>query len=404
MWNVLIADDEPKIRQGLRETMEGFGLPVSVCAEARNSADALEKIKEFHPDIILLDICMPKLSGIQLLEEIRKTEQECQVIIISGFNEFGYAKQAIRLGVSEYLLKPIVEEELKNAVLAVIKELEKTRKSKKFMDLVKQQLAQNQTYLQDVFLNDWIEGKLSPNEWKEQAELLHLGMPDRITLVMTVVQPGYERKLAGGTVSDELYKMTLEKIMSEHLREFHPVAVFMSRYQDVIGIFQDIPSGIEEFLEQMQVQIEMQTGGKCCVFTESCSGSELPDACVRMRSQARKFMECKPIVLEARKYIYDHYGERELDLGQVAHAIGCSASYLSRMMKQEIGISFKEFLTRLRISQAIALMENRELSINEIAGQVGYSNQHYFSAAFKNCQGVSPSEFRKNLVCKGEKE
>lgn len=125
MWNVLIADDEPKIRQGLRETMEGFGLPVSVCAEARNGADALEKIKEFHPDIILLDICMPKLSGIQLLEEIRKTEQECQVIIISGFNEFGYAKQAIRLGVSEYLLKPIVEEELKNAVLAVIKELEK---------------------------------------------------------------------------------------------------------------------------------------------------------------------------------------------------------------------------------------------------------------------------------------
>lgn len=208
MWNVLIADDEPKIRQGLRETMEGFGLPVSVCAEARNGADALEKIKEFHPDIILLDICMPKLSGIQLLEEIRKTEQECQVIIISGFNEFGYAKQAIRLGVSEYLLKPIVEEELKNAVLAVIKELEKTRKSKKFMDLVKQQLAQNQTYLQDVFLNDWIEGKLSPNEWKEQAELLHLGMPDRITLVMTVVQPGYERKLAGGTVSDELVAPT----------------------------------------------------------------------------------------------------------------------------------------------------------------------------------------------------
>ena len=83
MWNVLIADDEPKIRQGLRETMEGFGLPVSVCAEARNGADALKKIKEFHPDIILLDICMPKLSGIQLLEEIRKTEQECQVIIIS---------------------------------------------------------------------------------------------------------------------------------------------------------------------------------------------------------------------------------------------------------------------------------------------------------------------------------
>lgn len=403
MWKVLIADDEPKIRQGLKETLEGFGLQVHVCAEARNGIDALNKVKEFYPDIILLDICMPRLSGIQLLEEIRKTETECQVIIISGFNEFGYAKQAIRLGVSEYLLKPIVEAELKNAVLAVIEELEKTRKSKKFMDLVKQQLTQNQTYFQDVFLNDWVEGKLSPEEWEEQAEFLHLEMPEQITLVMTAVQPGYERKLAGGTVSDELYKMTLEKIMSDHLSSFHPVAVFMSRYQDVIAILRDSPSELETFREQIREQVELQTGGKCCVLIENCDGLQLPDTCTLMRSRARKFMECKPIVLEARKYIYDHYGERELDLGQVAHAIGCSSSYLSRMMKQELGISFKEFLTRLRISQAISMMEDKERSINEIAGQVGYSNQHYFSAAFKNCQGVSPSEFRKNMAYKGER-
>ena len=62
-------------------------------------------------------------------------------------------------------------------------------------------------------------------------------------------------------------------------------------------------------------------------------------------------------------------------------------------MKQELGISFKDFLTRLRISQAVRLMEDRELSINQIAEKVGYSNQHYFSAAFKNCQGMSPSEY-----------
>lgn len=397
MWKVLIADDEPKIRQGLKETLEDFGLPLQVCGDARNGVDALEKIRLLQPDIILLDICMPKLSGIQLLEEIRKTEQECQVIIISGFNEFGYAKQAIRLGVSEYLLKPILEEELKTAVLSVMKELEKTRKSKKFMDLVRQQLAQNQPYFQDVFLNDWIEGKLSPGEWEEQTELLQLEMPEQLTLVMTVVQPGYERKLAGGTVSEELYKMTLENILSDYLSQFHPVAVFMSRYQNVIGILRDCPSDVEGFREQIQNQVEVQTGEKCCVLTEHCTCAELPDTCALMRSRAGRLMECKPIVLEARNYIYDHYGDRELDLRQVAHAIGCNSSYLSRMMKQEIGISFKEFLTRLRISQAIYLMGDRERSINEIADQVGYSNQHYFSAAFKNCQGVSPSEFRKNM-------
>ena len=99
MWKILIADDEPKIRQGLKDTLENFGLPVEVCAEARNGLEALEKTKELEPDILLVDICMPKLSGIKFLEELRKLKIECRIIVISGFNEFSYAKQAIRLGV-----------------------------------------------------------------------------------------------------------------------------------------------------------------------------------------------------------------------------------------------------------------------------------------------------------------
>ena len=109
----MIADDEPKIRQGLKSVLEEMKLPITVCAEARNGMEALEKIEQFQPDFILMDICMPKLSGIQFLEELRKLDKNCPVIVISGFNEFSYAKQAIKLGVSEYLLKPIAEEELR---------------------------------------------------------------------------------------------------------------------------------------------------------------------------------------------------------------------------------------------------------------------------------------------------
>ena len=124
----------------------------------------------------------------------------------------------------------------------------------------------------------------------------------------------------------------------------------------------------------------------------------LPDISREMRREVQKMQECRPIVQDVRKYIYANYQDRNLDLRQVSHAIGCNSSYISRIMKQELGISFKDFLTRLRISQAVRLMEDRELSINQIAEKVGYSNQHYFSAAFKNCQGMSPSEFRKNML------
>ena len=72
MWNVLIADDEPKIRQGLKNTLETFDLPLCVCAEAKNGLEALEKANEYEPDSLLVDICMPKLSGIKFLEELKK--------------------------------------------------------------------------------------------------------------------------------------------------------------------------------------------------------------------------------------------------------------------------------------------------------------------------------------------
>lgn len=157
----MIADDEPKIRQGLKSVLEEMKLPITVCAEARNGMEALEKIEQFQPDFILMDICMPKLSGIQFLEELRKLDKNCPVIVISGFNEFSYAKQAIKLGVSEYLLKPIAEEELQAAVVKVTEEIKQKRKSEKFMELVKQQMIQNQDYLRDVFFNEWMEGKLS---------------------------------------------------------------------------------------------------------------------------------------------------------------------------------------------------------------------------------------------------
>ncbi|MDO4276325.1 MAG: response regulator [Eubacteriales bacterium] len=398
MWKVLIADDEPKIRQGLKNTLEMFDLPVSVCAEAKNGLEALEKSRELKPDILLVDICMPKLSGIKFLEEIRKLKLECKIIIISGFNEFTYARQAITLGVSEYLLKPIAEEELRSALEEILEELKQSRKSKKFMDLMQQQMQQNGVYLRDVFFNDWVEGNLSEEERNEQMEFLDIEIPEKLLLILVSLRPEYTGKLTAGTVSEELYKITLEKVMEDLIGEYKPVYVFMSRYQDVAGVIGGYRDEIEKLNRRILDEVEKLVGGKCCVQIRSCRCGEIPKVYEEMRANARKVLECRPIVLQARKYIYANYEQRELDLTQVADAIGCNPSYLSRTMKQELGISFKDFLTKLRIGQAIQLMQNNQLSLNQIAERVGYSNQHYFSAAFKNCQGVSPSEYRRNLT------
>lgn len=398
MWKVLIADDEPKIRQGLKRVLEEMELSITVCAEARNGVDALKKAAEFHPDFFLVDICMPKLSGIQFLEELRKSNKDCPVIVISGFNEFSYAKQAIKLGVSEYLLKPIATSELRSAVLKVIEEIRQKQKSEKFVELVKQQVVQNKDYLRDVFFNDWMEGKLSKSEWKDQAEFLEMHFPEKMVLILASVQSGYDKKIDKGTVTEEIYKITFENIFRKLMEPYHAIGVFASRYEDVAVIMEEIPGDPEKFCENLQNQTEEKAGGRCIAIMRECTFETLPDLCRQIRKEVQKMLECRPIVQAARKYIYANYQDRNLDLGQVARAVGCNSSYISRIMKQELGISFKDFLTRLRISQAVRLMGDRELSINQIAEKVGYSNQHYFSAAFKNCQGMSPSEFRKNML------
>lgn len=397
MWKVLIADDEPKIRQGLKNTLEMFNLPITVCAEAKNGLEALDKAMEYHPDILLVDICMPRLGGIQFLEELKKLSMDSRIIIISGFNEFAYAKKAISLGVSHYLLKPISDEELKEALENVIMDLGKTHKSQKFLELMKQQFVQNKEQLREVFFNDWIEGKLSGEEWNEQKEVLEIDIPDSVMMILVSAQYVFSEKMIDGSVSEELYKMTLKKIVSDLLCERASSFVFTDRYQDIVALVGGYCENMETFYRNLSQKMDSMAEGKCCVQIRSCHRDEVPQVYKNLHSHARKVLACRPIVLEARKYIYAHYQLRDLDLTQVADAIGCNASYLSRIMKQELGISFKDFLTMLRISHAIFLMRNETLSLNQIAEQVGYNNQHYFLAAFKNYQGVSPSEFRKAL-------
>lgn len=398
MWKILIADDEPKIRQGLKNTLEGFGLPLCVCAEAKNGIEALNKAKEFEPDILLVDICMPKLNGIEFLKELKKLSVEYRIIIISGFNEFAYAKQAIELGVSQYLLKPIAEEELRNALEGVMEELTQIHKSRRFMDMMRQQYLRNGNSLRSAFFNDWMDGKLLGKEWEEQKEILDIEIPDTVLLILAAAQSGFTETITGDFAPEEFCRHTLEKLIQDLTGEYKPVYVFMNRCQDVVGMIGGYQGEVKTFQQLLTEKIEKMTDRKCCVQLRTCRREDIPKVHEELRVQARKVLECRPIVMEARTYIYDHYQQRELDLTQVADAIGCNSSYLSRVMKQELGVSFKDFLTTLRINQAILLMRNDRLSLNQIAEQVGYNNQHYFSAAFKNCQGVSPSEFRRTMV------
>lgn len=116
---VLIADDETIVREGLKYIVDWTALGFSICGEARNGEEALRKINDLKPDLVLLDIRMPRLSGTELIETVRGNGYTGEFIILSGYSEFKYAQTAIRYGVSFYLTKPIDEDELEKALLSI---------------------------------------------------------------------------------------------------------------------------------------------------------------------------------------------------------------------------------------------------------------------------------------------
>ena len=168
MYRVVIVDDEPVIRRGLRETIEWDRLGLEVAGEAADGAEALKLIRETRPEILITDIRMPEMDGLELIREVRKADFNVKITILSGYSDYDYLKAAIRLGVDNYLLKPIDNDELISNLRNAVSEIEKEAAT----DL---QIRQGTALLRSNTLRRLVSGNISPEEFREKAEFL--GIP-----------------------------------------------------------------------------------------------------------------------------------------------------------------------------------------------------------------------------------
>ena len=165
-YRVLIADDEQIVREGLKYIIDWEKDGFFICGEAENGEDALKKMKLLSPDLVLLDIRMPRLSGTELIEAARKNGYTGEFIILSGYSDFSYAQTAIRYGVAFYLTKPIDEDELEKALLEL---RERIAARKNTADSLKQYLSKAKPSV--IF--DLLHGKeISPSLNYEEMGLL----------------------------------------------------------------------------------------------------------------------------------------------------------------------------------------------------------------------------------------
>lgn len=163
MVKVLIVDDEYFIRYGLEHMVDWEEYGIEICGSVSNGLEALEVIDDKEPEIVITDIRMPEMDGIGLLEAIRESHRNIKVIVISGYNDFGYVKQALKYGVENYILKPIDEDELSETILATLDSIEKEEEANL-------QLKERRNYIIDNVFNRLMSNSIAIKEFEERLE------------------------------------------------------------------------------------------------------------------------------------------------------------------------------------------------------------------------------------------
>ncbi|MRH43815.1 response regulator [Aquibacillus halophilus] len=394
MWKVLIADDEFIIRDGIRSSIDWEEYGMEVVGEAEDGEEAVELAIKYQIDILLIDLNMPILNGITAMKRLRKDLPQCKMVVISGYDEFHYAQEAIRLQVEDYLLKPVSSEKLQNLLLNLKQQLDLEVNQEEYFKQATNQIKKNHTKLKERFFQDWIAGQLNSNEIIEQLHFLSL--PPVVPVQYMVIRwPEYHQNQTILQENDrQIFLFAIENIVEEIVGS-KMVTVFRDQSH-----FLNVCSWERMTNEQTtKIKVAVQQYLKITVYWHLEEVKEedltnLPNVYKLCIDQIEKQIRVSPIVKQAQNYIQQQYQDSSLTLERVAEELHVSTVYLSRIIKQELGISYVGLLTQLRLNKATDLLKTTDMTIRDIAEEVGYESQHYFSTTFRKNVGVSPKQFK----------
>lgn len=223
MYRTIIVDDEADIREGLQLLLDWKAYGFEVVGEAENGAQALEQMPIWHPEFIMTDIRMPVLDGLGYIRRIRQHYPDAVVVVISAYDDFQYAREALQLGVLDFLLKPITKQTLVQCLDRVKALLDEKHRSR-YRERLQHQ------FIQEKWLQDLCHGKLThPRELQAVADLLH-HHGDELYQVVVIEMDDYEVYIQDFSEAEiELRRYIIRNITEE----------IASGYGSAVQVFED---------------------------------------------------------------------------------------------------------------------------------------------------------------------
>ena len=533
---VFLVEDEMVIRRGIKNSIDWEKEGYIFCGEASDGELAYPMIIKEKPDILITDIRMPFMDGLELCKLVKKELPNIKILILSGYDEFDYAKEAIRLGVTEYLLKPISSGKLLEALNGVSESIRREKEDKDLVRKYMEEMRENAEHEKQKFFEQMIAGNLSMADALETGKKyemnLSAGMYNLLLFRFTL---GKENRKSGELLGEAEYaieKLTerleyvfefqrgvegwafllmadneeqmservkeLSKDLEEIMKNYSTIAYFggigqpVARLRELEESFREAERAlaarftmelnriisVEDIRMAQNVDtlddIEITSFGeieKTRTMLEKFLNNgaedeidefvdvyinELPeenlksvlmrqyiimDAYIVMMSFCEKIegiegemqaqseelknsmktiqtleeiknyirMLLKKIIgvrdtISGRRYsniieiakdqIRKTYMSDEISLNTIAAEVGMSPSYFSSIFSKEMGKTFVEYLTEMRMDRAKELLMCSSMKTSEIGYEVGYKDPHYFSYIFKKTQNCTPKEFR----------
>jgi len=360
MYKLIIADDEALIRAGLYYCNDWNAMGFEVSAMLEDGNDVLQYLEQERIDVLLTDIRMYKKSGLEVAHIVKERYPWMKVVILSGYKEFEYVREAMICGVYDYLLKPVDTEQLKSLFMKIKEELDIVRHEEKLLHSIGEE-----EYGQILELTRMTAGAVFGEEeehWEAYVKLKPMikNMPANVRSI----------------VIKRLLELLKSKLL---LKDELLAAEFDQKLMQVEGtVYTDERAGVQltEFLSHLNDELVVR--GLIDIRTKG-SDESISVAC---------------------NWIKNHLGD-DFTLQNVADFVHISPRHFRRRFENEMKENFSDYVLRLRMETAMRLLEEGNIIVEDVGVMVGYQSEKYFHRLFKKYVGCTVREYR-HRIRKGE--
>jgi two-component system response regulator YesN len=441
MYNILIVDDEPMICEGVANLLMNSDIEIGEVFIANNGFEALDYIRLDRVDILITDIQMDLMSGIELVETLFTENPMIPVIVLSAHGEFEYAQKALRFGVKEYIVKPVNPAQLVRVTRTLLMERETQLRSLTDATFNQKFSFEDITANRNHILNELISEGFNETEVDEVFHYLghRFDGPFYCMLVikLNLTKAGLLDNDIHSFRDRNLLRYAALNVIEETLNKWesivfysgsHSISVMLqftqedmknvSRLNEQTMIAQLLHNNLLEFINTKNVIgiSRIKEGIKSWVgisqeaneairwsdahkdhyvfYIEDFGKYAGPPSVGGIKLTNQMIEDNNSYILSAVQYIDSNYKQKGLKLHEIAEIISLSSNYLSYLFKKSVGINLWDYVTKLRMEEAKRLLLTTDKRRYEIAEEIGYESPEHFGKIFKKHFGINPSELK----------